>query len=70
MAAQPPPCAPESSFPHVKQSYQEVPAQQNKPAPVEKSAAASTDHGYAPAPPQFYSENDVSARSSLHLLSP
>ena len=62
MAAQPPPYAPESSFPQVKQNYQEVPAQQNKPTAVETSAASSD---YAPAPPQFYSENNVSTRSLL-----
>jgi hypothetical protein len=56
MAGQPPPYAPESSFPQVKQDYQEVQAQ---PASVENLTAASSN--YAPAPTQLHSENNVSA---------
>ena len=59
MSAQPPPYAPESSFPQVKESYQEV---QTQPASAKKLAASSN---YTPAPPQLHSENNVSAQSLL-----
>ena len=54
MSAQLPPYAPESSFPQVKESYQEV---QTQPISAKKLSASSD---YTPAPPQLHSENNVS----------
>ena len=54
MSAQPPSYVPESSFPQVKESYQEV---QTQPISAKKLSASSD---YTPAPPQLHSENNVS----------